>query len=203
MASIGDRIRSMRLSKGLTQEEVGRHIGTTKQTLYKYETGIITNIPIDKIDAIAKLFDVSPAYLMGWDEEDPTSSERTIAIPVVGSIPAGVPIEAIEDIVGRVVIPEEWERHGDEYFALRVHGDSMFPICLDGDTVIIKRQSCADSGDICACYVNGYDATLKRVKISAHSITLQPENTNYPPATYTHPGEVTIAGKVVEIRRSV
>lgn len=201
MTTIGERIRSIRISKDLTQEEVGKHIGTTKQTLYKYETGIITNIPIDKIDAIARLFDVSPAYLMGWDEEEATA-DRTLAIPVLGSIPAGVPIEAVEDVVGRVVIPEEWTRSGDEFFALRVSGDSMYPLFLDGDTVIIKRQACANSGDICACYVNGFDATLKRIKLTEHSITLQPENTNYAPATYTHPGEVTIAGVVVESRRN-
>lgn len=202
MATIGERIRSIRISKNLTQEEVGKHIGTTKQTLYKYETGIITNIPIDKIDAIARLFDVSPAYLMGWDEEE-TTTERTLSIPVLGSIPAGVPIEAVEDVVGRIVIPEEWANHGDEFFALHVSGDSMYPLFLDGDTVIIRRQSTAETGDICACYVNGYDATLKRIKLTEHAITLQPENTNYAPATYTHPGDVTIAGVVVESRRNL
>lgn len=207
MTTIGDRIRSLRLSKDLTQEEVGKHIGTTKQTLYKYETGIITNIPIDKIDAMARLFDVSPAYLMGWDEPDanvtPVDLSHSILIPVLGSIPAGIPIEAVEDVIEHIDIPEKWTRAGDEYFGLRVNGDSMYPLLLDGDTVVIRRQPTAETGDICACYVNGFDATLKRIKLTEGSITLKPENPSYPPTTYTHPGEVTIAGKVVELRRSI
>ena len=207
MTTIGDRIRSLRLSKDLTQEEVGKHIGTTKQTLYKYETGIITNIPIDKIDAMARLFDVSPAYLMGWEEPDtnttPVDLSHSILIPVLGSIPAGIPIEAVEDVIEHIDIPEKWTRAGDEYFGLRVNGDSMYPLLLDGDTVVIRRQPTAETGDICACYVNGFDATLKRIRITEGSITLKPENPSYPPTTYTHPGEVTIAGKVVELRRSI
>lgn len=63
----GDIIRNLRISKNMTQEEVGKVIGTSKQTLHKYETGIITNIPQDKIEALANLFDVSPAYIMGWE----------------------------------------------------------------------------------------------------------------------------------------
>ena len=203
MTTIGDRIRNLRLSKRLTQEEVGKHIGTSKQTLYKYEVGIIRNIPFDKVDALARLLDVSPVYLMGWDDEE-TPTGNGILIPIVGSIPAGVPIEDIEDIVDSVLIPEEWTKHGDEFFALRVSGDSMHPLFFDGDTAIIKRQAHANTGDVCVCYVNGHDyATIKRIKLSEHAITLQPENSNYSPATYTHPGEVSIAGKVVEMRRKI
>ena len=79
----------------------------------------------------------------------------------------------------------------------------MYPVLLDGDTVVIQVQPNAETGDICACYVNGYDATLKRIALTPTSITLKPENPNYPPKTYTHPGEVTIAGKVVEVRRKL
>lgn len=131
----------------------------------------------------------------------PTS--KSVRIPIVGSIPAGVPIEAIEDVLGETEIPSDWFKSDRKYIAIRVDGNSMYPLMLDGDTVILRVQETAESGDICACYVNGYDATLKRIKLTEHSITLQPENPNYAPKTYTHPGEVTIAGKVVEIRRSV
>lgn len=67
MSTIGYRIKKLRLERNLTQEEVGNYIGTSKQTLYKYENGIITNIPSDKIEALSKLFDVSPGYIMGWE----------------------------------------------------------------------------------------------------------------------------------------
>ncbi len=195
-------IRERRHALGLSQEELAKKVGYRDRTsIAKIESGKV-DLSQSKIYDFAQALETTPAFLMGWDEERVTT-ESTISIPVVGSIPAGVPIEAIEDVVGSVVIPEDWVKHGDEFFALRVSGDSMHPLFLDGDTVIIKRQSHAETGDICACYVNGYDATLKRIKLTEHSITLQPENSNYSPATYTHPGEVTIAGKVVEVRRKI
>ncbi len=68
--SIGYRIKRLRIDSNLTQEEVGKIIGTSKQTLHKYENGIVTNIPSDKIETLANLFDVSPSYIMGWDNND-------------------------------------------------------------------------------------------------------------------------------------
>lgn len=68
--SIGNRIKKLRIDSNLTQEEVGKIIGSSKQTLHKYENGIITNIPSDKIETLANLFDVSPSYIMGWDNND-------------------------------------------------------------------------------------------------------------------------------------
>ena len=127
------------------------------------------------------------------------TSTQTRKINVLGSIPAGTPIEAIEDVIDTIDIPTSWR--GD-YIALKVQGDSMYPEYLDGDIIIIQVQPDCDSGDDCACYVNGYDATFKRVYKNNGSITLQPLNPKYPPKTYTHPGEVSILGKVIELRRS-
>ena len=78
----------------------------------------------------------------------------------------------------------------------------MYPEYLDGDTIIIHIQPDCESGEDCACYVKDYDATFKRVYKNNGSITLQPLNPKYPPMTYSHPGEVSILGKVVELRRS-
>lgn len=78
MSTIGDKIKELRLQRDLTQEEVGDYIGTSKQTLYKYENGIITNIPSDKIEALSKLFDVSPGYLMGWETVSDSSKKYNI-----------------------------------------------------------------------------------------------------------------------------
>lgn len=73
---IGDRIRNLRLMKKLTLEEVGEAIGVTKQTLYKYEHSIVTNIPSDKIEQLARIFEVSPSYIMGWDSEHENSFSK-------------------------------------------------------------------------------------------------------------------------------
>jgi transcriptional regulator with XRE-family HTH domain len=69
--NIGERIRALREQEKYTLEELAHLVGTTKQTIFKYENGIVTNIPLDKIEAIAKAFDVSPAYIMGWEEKKP------------------------------------------------------------------------------------------------------------------------------------
>ncbi len=79
----------------------------------------------------------------------------------------------------------------------------MYPKYLEGDTVIIQLQQDCDSGQDCACYVNGYEATLKTVKKEEGKIELKPINPNYPPKTYKHPGEVTILGVVKELRRKM
>ena len=200
-----DRIKFLMEEKQITQTELSKRTGITQSSISDWLRG--KYLPKqDKIDLLAKALDVTPAYLMGWEED--TNIEQiepinSIKIPVVGRIPAGTPIEAIEDIIEYIDIPENWTNGNKEYFGLIVRGDSMYPLLLDGDTVVIKRQEAAETGDICACYINGYDATLKRISLTEHSITLKPENPNYPPKTYTHPGEVTIAGKVIEVRRKI
>lgn len=205
--TIGDRIKEKRLLNNVTQEELGKKAGVSKVTIHKYETNVITNIPSDRIESIARALETTPAYLMGWenkvDNEDFefVDLSNSVNIPVVGTIPAGFAMEAVENIIEYIDIPADWTKGGKEYVGLKVSGDSMYPLFLDGDTVVIQLQNTAENGDICACYVNGFDATLKRIKLTDNSITLQPENPNYPPTTYTHPGEVTIAGKVVEVRR--
>lgn len=76
--TIGEKIRQLRENSKLTQTELAQRIGTTKQNIYKYETGIITNIPSDRIEMIAQIFDVSPAYIMGWDEENAPGSTESV-----------------------------------------------------------------------------------------------------------------------------
>lgn len=123
-------------------------------------------------------------------------------------MPAGIPIEAIEDVVDWEDIPEEMVRGNKEYFGLKVSGDSMYPKYLDGDTVIVLKQPTCESGDDCIVYVNGYDATLKTVKRNSNgSLTLQPINPQYAPRTFSTDEisalPVSIAGVVVELRRKI
>lgn len=85
--TIGERIKLLRESKGMTQPELAEKIGTTKQNIYKYETGIVTNIPSDKIELIANLFEVSPCYIMGWEEnKNSTSVNRSAIIDRINSL---------------------------------------------------------------------------------------------------------------------
>lgn len=146
------------------------------------------------VKAINHLFDIS--------------QKHGFRIPVLGSIPAGIPVEAVEDILDWEEIPASWAAGGREYFGLKVKGDSMYPKYLEGDTVILRKQNTCDSGDDCVVMVNGYDATLKQVFLREDgSMEIRPLNPSYPPTTYTTEDiaalPVSIAGVVVELRRKI
>lgn len=204
---IGARIRLKRKENGYTLEEVAQKLGVSKQTVQRYETGVIANIPSDKIELLSELFNTTPAYLMGWDtnvEKVPMDTD-TITIKVYGSVPAGQPIEALENIIGYEEIPAAWTRFGKEFIALVVKGDSMYPKYFEGDTVIIEVTPDCNNGQDAVVYVNGYDATLKEVhKNDDGSVTLKPFNPEYPPKTYQPEKDgVTILGVVKELRRKM
>ncbi len=205
---IGDRIRCLRENAGIKQIDLAKTLNVGNSTLSQYETN--QRVPSDEIKIkIAQHFEVTTDYLLGRTDHPkeiinnvaPVKYPRnTVKIPIYGRIAAGEPIEALEDIIDYEYIPEEWLRGGKEYFCLVVKGDSMYPKYIEGDIVIIERTTECHSGDDCACYVNGYDATLKTVKRNEKSITLIPVNTSYSPKTYAL-GEVQIAGVVRELRR--
>lgn len=128
-------------------------------------------------------------------------------IPVLGKIPAGVPIELIEDIIDYEDISPEMTKGGKEYFAVKVKGDSMQPKYIDGDVLIVLKQDSCENGQDCIVMVNGNDGTFKRVFIADNGITLQPLNNDYMPVFYSNKDvkekPVRILGIVKEIRRSV
>ena len=206
--TVGERIKELRRELGISQVDFAAKINVSKQTLYKYENNIITNIPSDKIEAAAAIGKVSPAYLMGWSGTSSKSYKtyKCIKIPVFGTVAAGTPIDAIENILGYEDIPEEWAKYGD-YFALVIKGDSMFPDIHDGDRVIVKNQSVVENGEIAIVCVNGETATCKRLQRYEKELCLISLNPSYETMRFT-PEEVnslpiTIMGKVVEVRRKV
>jgi len=78
--TIGARIKTAREHKRLTQEELGALCGTTKQTIFKYETGVVTNIPLDRIERMAAVLDTTPAYIMGWEEPAPPQDDNIVLL---------------------------------------------------------------------------------------------------------------------------
>ena len=208
MVTVGDRIRQVRQEQDVTQQELADYIGVSKQAVYKYENNILTNIPTDKVDAIAKRLKVSPAYLMGW-EEQPTPKPTSPApippgfepmpkmkkIPLIGSIACGEPITAEQNIEKMVDVPESIRCD----FSLTCHGDSMVDAGIhDKDVVYIRTQPEVENGEIAAVRIDG-EATLKRVYYNPGTLTLMPANPAYAPMVYTGSQleEVHIEGKVV------
>lgn len=203
--SLGSRIKALREQSQLSQKEFAAKMNIANNTLSMYENDL--RVPNDTIKSkIADYFGVTIDYLLG---RAPIETGGDIAqIPVLGSIPAGIPLEAIEDIVDWEDIPKAMCSGGKEFFALKVKGDSMWPDFLEGDIVILRKTPSCETGDVCAVLVNGDEATLKTVKFSEDgSLTITPKNPSYPPRTFT-PEQiqqlpVSIAGVVVELRRKI
>ena len=185
MNTIGERIKLAREKIGMSQVDMADKIGVSKQNLYKYERGLVTNIPSDKIELIGKLTGVSPAYLMGWDatETEPLPPNcfpiEKRKFPLLGNIACGEPIFADEDFEGYV----EAGADIDADFCLRASGDSMIGARIhDGDIVFIKQQPTVDNGQIAAVLIEN-EATLKRFYYDQASDTVQlmAENPSYAP----------------------
>lgn len=193
-----NRLRQCREQAGLSQKQVAVSLGVKSPSVSNWENGR-TNPSSRNLQMLAKLYHVNMEYLTG------ASDEKAVDIPVLGRIPAGIPIEAIEDIIDWEEIPKEWVTGDKQYFALKVRGDSMSPEYLDGDVIILRKASDCDSGKDCAVMVDGNDATFKRVRKQGTSIVLQPLNPNYNPWVYSNEEvkslPVTILGYVVEQRR--
>lgn len=203
--NMAEKIKKLRSERHMTLEEVAAIVGVGKSTVRKWETGMIANMRRDKIASLAKALGTTPAYLMGWEEKEETPVG--VRIPVLGHVAAGIPIEAIEDIIDYEEIPQAMAKNG-EYFGLRIRGNSMEPRILEGDVVIVRKQPDVESGEIAVVLVNGDEATCKRVVKSDAGITLIALNVAaYPPHFYTAQEvaslPVTIVGKVVELRGKV
>ena len=196
--TIGERIKKIRQDMDLSQVELAEKIGVSKQTLFKYENGIITNIPSDKIEAIARVTGREPAEIMGWEEKPAANSRQ---IPVYGRVAAGIPIEAVENVIDWEEIPADWK---GEYGCLAINGDSMSPRILDGDRVIVKIQDDAESGDIVIAIIKGHDGVCKKLIKQTDVIELQSLNPAHEPLYFSKESQesvpVRIWGKVVELR---
>ena len=199
-------LKKIRKENGYSQQDLASYLGITKQAYSNYETGN-RNPDVWTLKKIANFYHMPLDSLVKEDSEK-MASAGSIRIPVLGSVPAGIAIDAIEDIVDWEEIPLKLIRGGKQYFGLVVKGDSMYPKYMDKDIVIVLRQSTFESQDDCVVYVNGYNATLKTViQNKDGSITLRPINPEYPPRTYDaeelKTGILSIAGVVVELRRKI
>ena len=194
-----ERIKKCRLECGMTLMEVANALGVREATAQRYESGEIKNLKQSTVLEMARIFNCSPAYLMGWEEmgENQVSEGK---LPLLGKIAAGQPILAAEDC-------EYFSPINDTKadFCLRVRGDSMIGAGIkDGDIVFIRKQESVDDGEIAAVLVED-EATLKRVYISDDAVTLISENPKYKPMVYTKKQckNIRILGKAVACHTSL
>lgn len=207
MSKTALRLRELRKENQLSQEDLADLLGVSATAYGYYERGR-TIPPADVVTTLAKKYEVSTDYLLGVSNISKNTAQykgnnKILTVPVLGNIPAGVPIEAIENIEDyeEIVVNATDVR---DYFALKVDGNSMAPRILNGDVVICRKQEIIENNTIGVVIINGNDATLKRVKRSANGITLIPDNPAYDPKYYTAEEvenlPIRIIGEMVELR---
>lgn len=156
-----------------------------------------------KVQRLADYFNVGKSDLIDDKPFSNTNKSKGVTINVLGRVAAGIPIEAIENIIDTEEITEELARTGD-FFGLQIHGDSMEPRIYEGDIVIVRQQDDAESGDVVIAMVNGNDATCKRLRKYRDGIELISNNPSYAPMFFSNEEilskPVKIIGKVVELR---
>ncbi len=212
MATYSERIKELRIQHHWSQSQLADRLDLSKQTISQYERGV-RKPDQDNLIALCDIFNVSTDYLLGKVDVtmrfvDSSGLKKLdhsgSRIPVLGRVVAGIPIDAIEDILDYEEISDDMSKRG-EYFGLRIKGDSMQPRMVEGDVVIVRSQPDAESGDVVIVQVNGYEATCKRLSKHAAGISLISFNPAYEPITYTNEQieslPVTIIGKVVENRQ--
>ncbi len=207
---LAGRLRELRKERGLTLDGLAELVGTSKQTVQRYETGVISNIPKEKIEALASALGVAPAMLMGWDDVD--ADERGVRrlesitvkrLPMLGAIACGQPILATESHESFVTL----DGTIDADFCLKAQGDSMTGARIfDGDIVFIRSQNTVDNGEI-AAVILGDEATLKRVYYYPEDgkLILSPENPRYAPLVYIGKEleNIKILGKAVAFQSRI
>lgn len=197
IVNIGSNIKRIRKSQNLTLEQVAKAIGTTRQTISRYENNNINNIPMDKIKKLAAALNTTQMEILGM--QDSIDYKPNKYIPVLGRISAGLPMYAEENI--KDYISTNVKDDG-EYFALRVKGDSMNAAHIfEGNLLIVRHQDMVENGEIAIVMINNEDATVKRFYCDGKTVTLMPQSTNpkHKPQIYdTNKTIVRIIGKVVK-----
>ena len=187
--SIIPRLRESVENSGFSYVELEKRTGIAKSSIQRYVSGTTKKIPIDAVQAISKAVGVPAEYILGWENPNkylsPTITDDVVTFPVLGCIAAGYEEVAIEDWSGETVeIPISYlkGRKQSEFFVLKVHGNSMYPLYHENDKILILKQSCIEhNGDVGAVIYDGECATLKRIDIFDDMVRLSPINPEYQP----------------------
>ena len=193
---------------GKLKKDLADYLGVSTNTVTSWCTG--QKVPrTDKLDKICNFFRVERSDLLQpHDESPPLTAMDVIKIPLLGRVVAGDPQEAIQEADEFIYIPSMNHRRSDDYFALRVNGESMEPNLMDGDIAIVHIQPDVDSGQIAVVLIDNQDSTVKRVFITPDGITLVADNPAvFKPTFYSNEActtrPVKVIGRVISIQREM
>lgn len=200
---LANRLRSKRLENNLSLQYVAEKLGVSKVTVSRYETLDITNIPSDKIEGMAKLYNTTPAFLMGWETKEEKSNLNIdtintdyIMIPLYESISAGYGASNSEFI--EMIPVFGLKKNGTTYFAVKVEGDSMEPKIPNGSTIIIKKDIQIENGEIGAFNLND-ENFVKQKKVVKDRLILHSFNLAYDDKVVNEFDDFIEYGKVVKV----
>ena len=212
--TFSNRLNTAMRIRNIKATELSEKTGIAKSSLSEYINGKY-EAKQDGVYLLAKALNVNEAWLMGGDvpmeridkniQGMDKKSEGSAVVLIYGSIPAGTPMECIEDIIDTEEISADMLKGGKQYFGLKIKGDSMEPDYLDGDVIIFEKKDDCENGDDCCVMVNGSDGTFKRVFKNENGIILQPLNNRYEPLIFSNEQieklPVKILGVFEELRR--
>ena len=200
--TVKEILKGRRLELELTLEDVAKRVGVSPATISRWESGDIANMRRDRIAALAKALQISPAVIMGWDVDTPippgAHRPQFKKVPMLGYAAAGQPLEDLNQDTPYYDVDNKY----DVDFCITVRGDSMINAGInDGDIIIIHRGMSVESGEIGVVRVSDESATLKRVFYeNGNKIRLQPENSSMQPIIVDI-NDVEIVGKLIGLYR--
>lgn len=198
--TMSNNIRRYLDMKGVTRLQICDDLNIKYTTFADWINGK-TYPRMGKIELMANYFGCEKSDLI--EERFVGAQTRAHKIPVYGKVAAGVPLEMVEDILDYEEIPAKWGDPSD-FFCLKVNGESMRPKMDDGDVIVVRKQSDADTGDVVVFSVNGESASCKKLRKAENGLFFMPTNNDFEPMFYSNEDikalPVQILGKVVELR---
>lgn len=208
------RLKECRERSGETLKFIGDLVGVDKSTVMRWERGDTWKINMPTLQFLADHFHVPLSWLLGesstvsladggsWTDGN-TMQQRSVLLPIMGAVRAGIGGAVQEEVIGYEAVDPTTLQTGEEYFWLRVAGDSMTPSINDGDLVLVRRQDAVESGQYAVVLINNEEGLVKRIALGPDWIELQSVNPYYPPRRFegNDAASVLILGKVVESRR--
>ncbi len=212
---IGEIIKNYRSKNKLSQRAFAARTSlspsyiNTLEKIYNPKTGkpysVTTDVAMElskamfiNIEDLLNMLDKTQEFIVNNNKLD-NFGNPVVSIPVLGTVKAGYDYLAQENWIGTVDVETSLVGNGKDYFALKVHGNSMSPTLIEDDIVIIKKQNDFENGDIVVAIINGDEATIKKGKKSDSSILLQPLNPSYEPLIFTYDEMKTIPVEIVGI----
>lgn len=206
--TFANRLQKALDNLNMKQVDLVEKTGLDKTLINKYLAGIM-KAKQDKLSILSNALNVNEVWLMGYDVPMEKNikldkfGNPVVTLNVLGTVKAGYDGIIQEEIIDKIEVSQEFINSNKEYLALKIKGDSMFPVLFEDDIVLVQKQENFDNGDIVVVLINGDEATVKKAKKTDTSILLQPLNNNYEPLIFSKEDIEKIPIKIIGIVKRI